>query len=65
MSIGAKIAAARRAQGLKQYAVAVDARLSRESLSRIERGHRTPHRSNLAAIAQALGVSPEDLEDGD
>lgn len=48
-------------QGIDQKTLAERAGVSRSLVSRLERGMHEPSASNLKAIADALGVSIDDL----
>jgi transcriptional regulator with XRE-family HTH domain len=62
MSIGDHIRSARKAAKLSQEALARRADVSRNLVSRIERGEIVdPHFSTLTRIAEALGVSVGEL----
>lgn len=51
----------RRARGLSQDAVAAAAGISREDLSRIERGFRVPSAGVRKRLAAALDLAPEQV----
>jgi transcriptional regulator with XRE-family HTH domain len=59
--LGAKIRALRVGKGMKGSALAKAARIHPTSLSFIERGRQWPSLPQVAAIAKALGVSPEKI----
>jgi transcriptional regulator with XRE-family HTH domain len=58
---GAAIRAARLARGLSQHDTARAAGITAGYLSAIENGHDKPSADALAALAAALGTTPEDL----
>lgn len=60
-AVGARIAEARRSRALSQAALASAAALERTALSKIETGRRGVGSSELARIAQALGLPIEQL----
>mgnify|MGYP004649546653 CR=1 FL=1 len=49
------------ARGLKQYAVAERAGINNQAFSNMMTGHRLIKASDIANIADALGVTPNDL----
>jgi transcriptional regulator with XRE-family HTH domain len=53
----------REAKGLSQGALAADAGIYQELVSRIENGAANPELDTLGKIAAALGVQPRDLFD--
>lgn len=59
--VGARIAYARRAAGMSQYALAEACATSRRNVIRWEQGHNAPRTAALARIATALDVTVEDL----
>ena len=62
MSIGTRIRAARKAQGLTQEALARRADMSLNGLTQLEKGLRTdPHYSTLSKVAAGLGMSVAEL----
>ena len=63
-SIGRRIAELRKAADLTQEELAGRAGMAPENLSRAERGQTMPHLSKLIGIANALGVSLDDLAQG-
>lgn len=62
---GETVLAWRLTRGLTQAALAQRARLSRPNLSAIERGDREVTLKTLRALADALGVRPGQLADGE
>ena len=63
-SIGRRIADLRKAANLTQEELASKAKMAPENLSRAERGQTLPHLSKLIGLANALGVSLDDLAQG-
>jgi transcriptional regulator with XRE-family HTH domain len=59
--VGAKIRATREGRGMTGAALAEAAGIHPTSLSFIERGRQWPSLPQVAAIAKALGVSPEKI----
>ena len=59
--MGAYIRSRRLALGLSQAQLSVLAGLSEAEISRLETGHRRPNFETGIRIAQALGLSAEDL----
>ena len=57
-SFGAQIRALRQAKGLSQEQFAEACKLHRTYVGGIERGERNPSLKNIAAMANALAVSP-------
>ncbi|OQA43186.1 MAG: Helix-turn-helix domain protein [Chloroflexi bacterium ADurb.Bin325] len=72
MQIGNRIKFMRESRGWSQVQLVNEARkyipegkvLARETMSRIENGHRPPDLWVLSAIAQALGLTPGEILDG-
>jgi transcriptional regulator with XRE-family HTH domain len=60
-AIGVKIAALRNAKGWSQQDLASKAKVARPTLADYERGESRPRAENLARLAKALGVAPEQL----
>lgn len=61
VDLGAAIRRARKAEGLSQEALAVDAQLDRSYMGGIERGEHNLTIMNLTRIADALRVKPSEL----
>ena len=61
MNLGENIRKARKAAGVTQKELAEKAETTEVSISRYLSGQRTPRLLTLAAIAQVLGVSIDDL----
>lgn len=61
LGTGRQIRDMRDERGMKQTHLARKAGISREELSRIERGHVTPLTKTLKGLSDALGVSLGDL----
>ena len=59
--LGQRIKELRQAKGLSQEELAFKAGVHRTYLGGIERGERNPALKNIAAIAEALGVSLSEL----
>ena len=59
--MGAYIRNRRRSLGLSQAQLAVRAGISEAEISRLEAGHRRPNFETGIRLAQALGLSAEDL----
>ncbi len=59
--LGERVAARRRATGLTQAELAERARVSTETVSRLERGRTMPSISLLNKIARSMGADPADL----
>ena len=59
--LGANVRAARKARGLSQEALALDAEMKRSYLSELERGKRNPTVRALGRLAAALQVEPDAL----
>lgn len=64
ISIGQRIAALRLSAGMTQEELAAKAGMAPENLSRAERGQTLPHLEKLVGLADALGVSLDDLAQG-
>jgi transcriptional regulator with XRE-family HTH domain len=64
-SIGRRIAELREAAGMTQEDLAGKAGMATENLSRAERGRTTPHLMKLIGIADALGVTLDDIVRGE
>jgi len=66
-TLGERIRRLREAMGLSQDELAKRAGIGRVTLSRIENGEQSPRLSTLEALAQALGISIEQLiiQDGE
>jgi len=58
---GHRVRELREARGLSQEELAFRARVHRTYLGGIERGERNPSLKNIAAIAEALGVTLSEL----
>ena len=54
----------REAKGWSKAQLAAEARINVDVISRLERGKARPKRRNLEAVAAALGVSVEQLQEG-
>lgn len=65
VSFGRRIAAARRRLGLSQEALATQAGIHRTYIGAVERGERNVSLLNIHKIANALGVDPSELVQGD
>lgn len=63
MPIGDRIKALRSAAGLSQHDLAVKAGLQPIHISRLERNKNDPYWSTVCAIADALGISVQELRD--
>jgi putative transcriptional regulator len=63
-ALGRRIRAVRSAKGWTQQILADHAELTRESISSIENGRSDPTFSTLAHIADALGLTLQDLLKG-
>ena len=61
MSIGANVKEWRKTRGLSQRQLAERAGLSRRTLAYTEAGHLRPNLKTIAALAEALGVSEQDI----
>jgi transcriptional regulator with XRE-family HTH domain len=61
MDIGSRVRELREEQGLTITDLANRAGLTRNAVSRIELGHRTPGVATADKIARALGVGPGEL----
>lgn len=59
--VGANVRRLRKARGLTQEAVALDAEIDLTYMGGIERGKRNPSLIVMARIAEVLGVEPADL----
>ncbi len=59
--IGSRLAAARKARGLSQYAVAKLTRISRPNVARSERGAHSQSLSVIERYCNAIGVSVLDI----
>ncbi|PHY22398.1 helix-turn-helix domain-containing protein [Caulobacter sp. BP25] len=59
--LGQNVRAHRKARGMSQEQLALDAGMKRAYLSDLERGTRNPSIRALERLANALGVQPEDL----
>jgi transcriptional regulator with XRE-family HTH domain len=64
MKIGMRIAQARKARGWTQEGLAERSGLHKQTISEWERGNRTPSTDALAKVADALGVSLQELVHG-
>ena len=62
--IGSNISKARKANGLTQVRLAQCVGMDRTTITKIERGAKTPSIGSLLKIASALGTSPAVLFDG-
>jgi transcriptional regulator with XRE-family HTH domain len=62
--IGRNIVQARRRAGLTQGQLGERASIRQNDISRLERGHYSPHLKTLVRLAAALEVSAADLLDG-
>lgn len=60
-AIGARVREARETRGWSQETLAAEAGLDRSYMSGVERGVRNLSVLKLAAIGEALGLSPRDL----
>ncbi|MFC1983992.1 helix-turn-helix domain-containing protein [Chloroflexota bacterium] len=58
---GKRLRELRLARGLSQEKLAFNSRMHRTYLGSVERGERNPSLKNIAAIAEALGVSLSQL----
>ena len=63
-SIGRRISELRKAAKMTQEELASRAGMAPENLSRAERGQTLPHLSKLVGLANALGVSLDDIAQG-
>ncbi len=63
MSTGERIRRARKAAGLSQTNLASELGKSRSMIANYETNTRTPDDETLAEIAEALGVTPQSLQD--
>ena len=63
MSTGERIRRARKAAGLSQTNLASELGKSRSMIANYETDARTPDDETLAEIAEALGVTPQSLQD--
>ena len=63
MGTGDRIAAARKAAGVTQLQLAERIGKTKSSIANYESGFREPDSETICAIAQALGVTPQSLED--
>ena len=61
MKIGEKIKKAREAKGLSQKEVAVSLKMDQSQYSKIENNKTDPHLSTIGKIADALGISMDEL----
>jgi len=61
MKIGDKIKKAREAKGWSQKEVALSLKMDQSQYSKIENNKTDPHLSTIEKIAEALGVSTEEL----
>ncbi len=61
---GENVRRARKAAGVSQEALAVDAKLAKSYMSDVERGRRNPTVEVVGRIALALGVSASVLVEG-
>jgi transcriptional regulator with XRE-family HTH domain len=59
--LGQNVRAHRKARGMSQEQLALDAGMKRAYLSDLERGTRNPSIRALERLAHALGVAPEEL----
>lgn len=59
--LGQNVRAHRKARGMSQEQLALEAGMKRAYLSDLERGTRNPSVRALERLATALGVQPEDL----
>ena len=62
MELSEKILTLRRARGLSQEALAEQLQVSRQAVSKWERGTSVPSTSHLIALAKLYGVSSEELQ---
>jgi len=62
LTIGENILLLRKRQGLKQYELAEKVGITALTLVRIETGQSTPQSTTLKCIADALGVSVDELK---
>ena len=62
--IGSNIARARKRAGLTQYRLGERASIRQADISRLERGHYSPHLATLVRLAGALEMPVTDLLDG-
>lgn len=62
--IGHNIAEARRRARMTQHVLGYRASLRQTDISRLERGHYSPHLRTLVKLARALEVSAADLLEG-
>jgi transcriptional regulator with XRE-family HTH domain len=62
--IGRNIAGARLRAGMTQHVLGYRASLRQTDISRLERGHYSPHLRTLVKLARALEVSAADLLEG-
>lgn len=65
MTLGERISAFRRRQGLSQEALAEKLGVSRQSVSKWERNESLPETDKLPLLAQALGISLDLLLNGE
>lgn len=61
---GENVRRARKAAGMSQEALAVDARLAKSYMSDVERGRRNPTVNVVSRIARALGIGAAELMEG-
>lgn len=64
--LGQRIRFLRQQAGLSQESLAIKAHLSLRTIARLESGDlRQPHRSTIALLAQAFGLTPDEFADGE
>jgi len=63
MTFGRRFRDERRARGFSQHALAQATGLTRDAISKIERGKRSPRLETLVLLSRGLGVTPGEIAD--